>query len=80
MGKKKYMRKDYDSIIKLLTQVKKAYLVQKALLLPDKKVEEIEITDEDLVPLELFDEALAQKENKFNEKRQYLAELLQEAK
>jgi len=57
--KKKYQRKEYDQIIRLLNKVKKAYLVQKAMLLPDKKVTEIEITDEDLVPLELFDEAVS---------------------
>jgi hypothetical protein len=32
--KKKYQRKDYDHIIKLLNKVKKSYLVQKSLILP----------------------------------------------
>jgi len=53
--KKKYQRKEYDSIIKLLNKVKKSYLVQKSIELPDKKISELVVTDEDLVPLELFD-------------------------
>lgn len=36
--KKKYQRKEYDSIIKLLNKVKKSYLVQKSIELPDKKI------------------------------------------
>ena len=53
--KKKYQRKDYESIIKLLNKVKKSYLVYKATILPDKQISQLVVTDEDLVPLELFD-------------------------
>ena len=54
--KKKYSRKDYDLIISILNKVKKAYLVQKAQIVnQEHKVAQLEITDEDLVPLELFD-------------------------
>ena len=53
--KKKYQRKDYEQILKLLQKVKKLYMMQKSLIIKDKPLEEIEITDEDLVPLELFD-------------------------
>lgn len=55
--KKKYQRnKDYDHIMKLLTKVKKSYLAQKSLIVgKERPIEELEITDEDLVPLELFD-------------------------
>ena len=53
--KKKYQRKDYESIIKLLNKVKKCYLVHKATIVTDKSVAELFVTDEDLVPLELFD-------------------------
>ena len=35
--------------------MKKSYLVQKAQIVDNRRVEEIVITDEDLVPLELFD-------------------------
>lgn len=53
--KRKYSRKDYEHIIKLLNKVKKIYLLEKAKLITDKPVSELAITDEDLVPLELFD-------------------------
>lgn len=63
--KKKYSRKDYESIIKLLNKVKKAYLVEKADILKDKKsVEQITVTDEDLIPLDLFDKTLQSRESK----------------
>lgn len=78
--KKKYQRKDYDQIIKLLNKVKKLYLTQKAAIVTDKPVAQLEITDEDLVPLELFDQVIAQRENKYDEKRQYLVQLIQRAK
>ena len=78
--KKKYQRKDYDLIMKLLNKVKKAYLVQKSMITENKDLQELEITDEDLIPLELFDEALSQKEHKFNDKKQYLIDMIQEAK
>lgn len=57
--KKKYQRKDFDQIIKLLNKVKKLYLAQKSTIIKDKAIEELEITDEDLVPLELFDQVLS---------------------
>lgn len=46
-------------ISKLLLKVKRQYIVQKAKLMPDKKLEELNVTDEDLVPLELFDVVLS---------------------
>jgi len=39
--------------------VKKAYLVQKSTLLPDKKLEEVKITEDDLIPLVLLDDYLS---------------------
>lgn len=45
--------------MRLLNRVKKAYLVQKAQIIKDKSIDELDITDEDLVPLELFDEVLS---------------------
>lgn len=53
--KKRYLRKDYDLIIKLLNKVKKLFLAHKATIVQGVKVEDLSITDEDLVPLELFD-------------------------
>ena len=43
----------------MLNKVKKAYLLEKAGIVTDKEVNELEITDEDLVPLELLDEVLS---------------------
>lgn len=64
--KKKFQRKDYESIIKMLTKIKKAYLIEKADILKDKNkaLEEIVITDEDLIPLDLFDKVLQSRDNK----------------
>lgn len=69
--KKKFQRKDYESIIKMLTKVKKAYLIEKADILKDKNkaLEEIVITDEDLIPLDLFDKVLQSRDNKQELKR-----------
>lgn len=42
--------------MKLLAKVKKSYLAQKSLIVgKDRPIDQLEITDEDLVPLELFD-------------------------
>lgn len=41
---------------------------------------DIQITDEDLVPLDLFDEAISQKENKVSERRDFLNRLVGEGK
>ena len=69
--KKKFQRKDYESIIKMLTKIKKAYLIEKADILKDKNkaLEEIVITDEDLIPLDLFDKVLQSRDNKQELKR-----------
>ena len=59
--KRKYSRKDYDDLIKILNKVKIRYLAEKAVQMPDKPKEVISvITDFDLIPLELFDYTLAQ--------------------
>ena len=80
--KKKFTRKDYESIIKLLNKVKKAYLVEKADILKDKNkpLEEIVVTDEDLVPLELFDKVLQSRENKQEMKRVQIQGMIQRLK
>lgn len=38
----------------MLLKVKRAYLAFKASIMPDKPLASIKVTDEDLVPLELF--------------------------
>ncbi len=57
--KKRYQKKDYDMIIAMLDKVKRTYMANKAAQLPDRPLEEIQITDEDLVPLELLDDNMA---------------------
>jgi len=80
--KKKFQRKDYESIIKMLTKIKKAYLIEKADILKDKNkaLEEIVITDEDLIPLELFDKVLQSCDNKQELKRLQIQGLIQKLK
>ena len=80
--KKKFQRKDYESIIKMLTKVKKAYLIEKADILKDKNksLDEIVITDEDLIPLDLFDKVLQSRDNKQELKRLQIQGLIQKLK
>lgn len=59
--KRKYSRKDYEDIIKVVQKVKTRYLAEKAQMMPDKPLEVVSaITDDDLAPLELFDYVLTQ--------------------
>ena len=54
--KKRYSRKDYADIIKVVNKVKNCYLVEKAQRFPDKPLEVVaNITDDDLAKLELYD-------------------------
>lgn len=78
--KKQVSKKDYEGISKLLLKVKRSYLVHKATLLPDKPIESLNVTDEDLVPLELFDEVLTQIKHKFDDKKTYWLEFTAMAK
>ena len=80
--KKKYQRKDYESIIKLLNKVKKAYLIDKADILKDKSkpLDEVVITDEDLVPLDLFDRVLQSRDSKQELKRLSIQGMIQRLK
>jgi len=68
--KKRYQRKEYDQIIKLLNKVKKLYLAHKATIIQGAKVEELTVTDEDLVPLDLFDQVLNARDTKHELKKQ----------
>jgi hypothetical protein len=64
----------------LLLKVKRSYLFHKATLLPDKPIETLNVTDEDLVPLELFDEVLTQIKHKFDDKKIYWQDLMANAR
>lgn len=69
--KKKYSRKDYEDIIKVLTKVKTRYLAKKALDNPDTPLELVsQITDDDLAELQLFEDVLSQLRNKLKTERE----------
>jgi hypothetical protein len=77
--KKRYSRKDYEDILKILQKVRTRYLAAKALKNPGKPLEVIsQITDDDLIELELFDLALSQFSNKQNEKKQTIIAFIAE--
>ena len=77
--KKHYSRKDYEDIIKVVTKVKTRYLAEKAKMMPDKPLAVVsQITDDDLVPLELFDYILSQVQHKCTEKKQTITHFLGE--
>ena len=77
--KRKYSRKDYEDIIKVVQKVKTRYLAEKAQMMPDKPLEVVSaITDDDLAPLELFDYVLTQLEFKFKERRETIQHFLSE--
>lgn len=62
--KKRTSKKDFELIQTMLLKIKKKYLVQKALLFPDRPIENLSITDEDLVPLEFLDDVLGEIKHK----------------
>ena len=56
--KKNYSRSEYEEkILKLLKKVKEIFINMKQKENPDKQ---IQITDDDLIPLDLFDKAITQ--------------------
>jgi len=51
-------KKDYELLTKLLLKVKRSYIEIKHSKTPERRIDDINITDEDMVPLELFDVVL----------------------
>ena len=78
--KKNYAKKDYDMVVGVVKAVQKLYLVHKATLFPDKPIDQLEITDDDLVPLVLFDDALSEREYGFKDRKRTLEALIEEGK
>lgn len=77
--KKGYSRKDYEEcILKCLNKVKLRYLAEKRKELAHKDIELIQITDEDLVPLELFDWVMSTIENKMQENQKTIQKFIKE--
>jgi len=71
--KKEYTRKDYEDILlKILKKVQGLFLKKKKAKIledskdgkPDINLDDVVITDEDLVPLDLFDRVVEELENK----------------
>jgi len=56
------------------------YLVHKAQEMPDIKLEKLQITDEDMIPLELLDEVITEIKHKFEMKKGYWTALVGGAK
>ena len=78
--RKKTSKKDFELIQSMLLKIKKKYLVQKALLFPDRPIENLTITDEDLVPLEFLDEVLGAMRHKVQSKVDIWRELIESAR
>ena len=78
--KKRTSKKDFELIQTMLLKIKKKYLVQKALLFPDRPIENLAITDEDLVPLEFLDDVLGEIRHKQNSKVEIWQEIVDSAK
>jgi len=60
--------------------VKKCYLVHKATIVSEKPISELVVTDEDLVPLELFDQVLASRDSKQDDKKSQIFQMIQKLK
>jgi hypothetical protein len=57
--KKKLARKDYEQVIKIVNKVKNRFIAEKADSNPDKTLAQVSVlTDDDLIPLNLFDYVL----------------------
>jgi len=52
---KKYKKIDFELLKVFLMKVQRLYLIEKAKLFPEKPIEQIYLTEEDMVPLELLD-------------------------
>jgi len=57
--KKHVSKKDYLCINKMLMKAKRSYITYKIQLLPDKPADQVNVTDEDLVPIELLQQTIS---------------------
>ena len=78
--KKKTSKKDFELIQKILLKIKQKYLVEKALLFPDRAIDQLSITDEDMVPMELLDDVLGTYRHKVQSKFALWKEVVDSAK
>ena len=81
VARKNYSRKDYEGIIlKILLKVKDLAVQHKHALHPETKKEHISITDDDDMPLDLFDSVVSQIKNKHSEQNRTINDFITECK
>lgn len=68
-------KKDYASMLEFLQEAKNEYMKSKADVLK-KPLDEIKITDEDLVPLELLRHTLDQKKSKYHDNMDFITRFI----
>ena len=71
-------KSDYKKILDLLQSVKIEYIKEKADILK-KRIDEVKLTDEDLVPLDLIKHVMGQRRYNFNLKWEYLNNFLNDS-
>lgn len=77
--KNRTSKKDFEIIQKVLLKVKRLYLAHKALLFPGKALQNMVITEEDEVPLELIDQVLSELKHKQSSRLEVVKEFLDQA-
>jgi len=79
--RKNYSRKEYEeNIIKILLKVKMRYLVDEARKNPSKPLDQFQITDDNLIPLDLFDDVVAQIKHKIDDRIHTIVKFIDECK
>ena len=76
MVKKQISKKEYEHVNIILMKVKRQFLAHKASLYPDKPLEAITLTDQDLIPLDLFNKSVSEMKQKQEIKRSLFQELV----
>lgn len=74
--KNRTTKKEFQLMQKVLLKVKRLYMAEKAQLFPDTPVDQLQLTDDDQVPLELLDKVLSQERNKFGNRQAVVTELI----
>lgn len=81
VASRNYSRQDYEEIIlKFLLKVKLRYMARKAESLPDKPLEKITITEDDMTPFEVLDDVISEIKNKNQENLNTIIKYIKECK
>ena len=76
---KKYTRKEYDEhLLKFLQKVKNKYIQNEKKDLKPKELEDLVITDDDLVELKLFDDVIDDIDRKIRERKRTIEGFISE--